>query len=106
MSASTEELSTIGPARPAGMARVWQSARRRYLAGTVSVLGGLILWELLSRFLVANALFLAAPSQIVWAVYALTESGEMQRHIGISAVEFALGYAIASVLGVIVGFAM
>jgi NitT/TauT family transport system permease protein len=106
MSASTEELSTIGPARPAGMARVWHGARRRYLAGTVSVLGGLILWELLSRFLVANALFLAAPSQIVWAVYALTESGEMQRHIGISAVEFALGYAIASVLGVIVGFAM
>jgi NitT/TauT family transport system permease protein len=93
-------------AKPAGMVRLWQGARRRYLAGTLSVLGGLLLWEILSRFMVANALFLAAPSQIVWAVYALTDTGEMQRHIAISAVEFALGYVIASALGIVVGFAM
>ena len=73
---------------------------RLYLAGAASVLGGLLLWELVSRFLVANALFLAAPSQIFAAIAALAKSGELWRHMSISAVEFALGYAIASVLGV------
>ena len=31
--------------------------------------GGLLLWELVSRVLIANPLFLAAPSQIVYAIY-------------------------------------
>ena len=39
--------------------------------------------------LIANALFLAAPSQIVVAIYDSTVTGEMGRHIAISAVEFA-----------------
>jgi NitT/TauT family transport system permease protein len=79
---------------------------RFYLAGVVSVLGGLLLWEVVSRFLVANALFLAAPSQIFSAILALAKTGELWRHMSISAIEFALGYAIASVLGVMIGFAM
>src|SRR5262249_11658607 len=79
---------------------------RLYLAGVLSVLGGLLIWELVSRFLVANALFLAAPSQIFAAIAALARSGELWLHMRISAIEFALGYVIASVLGVATGFAM
>jgi hypothetical protein len=79
---------------------------RLYFAGVLSVLGGLLVWELASRFVVANALFLAAPSQIFAAIAALAKSGELWQHMSISAIEFALGYAIASVLGVIIGFAM
>jgi NitT/TauT family transport system permease protein len=86
--------------------RAWQGARRNYLAGTLSVVGGLLLWEAVSRVLVANALFLAAPTQIVEAIYTLTLSGQMQQHIAISAVEFAIGYVIASVIGIILGFGM
>src|SRR5258708_2039939 len=74
-----------------------------YLAGTLSVVGGLVLWELVSRVVVANSLFLAAPSQIFGAIVALARTGELWRHMSISAIEFALGYAIASVLGVMVG---
>ncbi len=70
--------------------------RRRYLAGTLSVVGGLLLWELVSRVVVANALFLAAPSEIVVAIYNLAVTGQLWHHIGISAAEFALGYVIAS----------
>jgi ABC-type nitrate/sulfonate/bicarbonate transport system permease component len=33
-------------------------------AGLLSILAGLALWELVSRMVVANALFLAAPTQI------------------------------------------
>ena len=80
--------------------------REKYLAGTVSVIGGLLAWELISRFLVANPLFLAAPSQIVEAIWALTLSGQMEKHIAISAIEFALGYVIASIIGIGIGFGM
>jgi NitT/TauT family transport system permease protein len=79
---------------------------RFHYAGLLSLLGGLLIWELVSRFLVANALFLAAPTQIFAAIVALAKTGELWRHLYVSAVEFALGYVIASVLGIAVGFAM
>jgi NitT/TauT family transport system permease protein len=85
---------------------MWAAARDKYLAGTVSVLGGLLLWELVSRLVVANPLFLAAPTQIIDAIWSLTVSGQMERHVTISAIEFALGYVIASVIGIGFGFGM
>jgi ABC-type nitrate/sulfonate/bicarbonate transport system permease component len=48
-----------------------EGLRQKYLAGTLSVVGGLLLWELVSRLLVANPLFLASPSQIAQAIYAI-----------------------------------
>jgi NitT/TauT family transport system permease protein len=80
--------------------------RRRYLAATVSVVGGLALWEIISRYVVANALFLAGPSQIAIAIYHLAITGELWHHIGVSAAEFALGYVVASILGIALGLAM
>jgi NitT/TauT family transport system permease protein len=80
--------------------------RHNYMAGTLSVLGGLLFWEVVSRLLVANALFLAAPSQILYAIYELTLTGEMGRHVAISAIEFAIGYVIASIIGIGFGFGM
>ena len=85
---------------------MWAVARDRYAAGTLSVVAGLALWELASRLVVANPLFLAAPSQILIAIYTLSLSGEMGRHIAISAAEFAIGYLIASVVGIGIGFGM
>jgi NitT/TauT family transport system permease protein len=101
MSAPANEVPVAG-AREG----IWSKARRKYLAGTVSIVAGLLLWEVVSRLFVANALFLAAPSQIVSAIRGLAGSGELQHHIAISAVEFVIGYVIASALGIAVGFAM
>ena len=107
MSASTQGVVPAVQAEPSDVgAGLPQGVRLRHLAGVISVLAGLIGWELASRLLVANPLFLAAPSQIVQAIYSLTLSGEMARHVAISAVEFALGYVIASVIGIGLGFAM
>jgi len=83
-----------------------KDAGRKSFAGTLSVVGGLLLWEIISRVFVANPLFLAAPSQILHAIYTLTLSGEMERHITVSAAEFAIGYVIASAIGIAVGFGM
>jgi NitT/TauT family transport system permease protein len=80
--------------------------RRNHLAGFVSIATGLALWELLSRLVVANPLFLAAPSQIVGAIVSLAATGELWHHVGVSGLEFVIGYAIASVLGIALGLAM
>src|SRR5262245_46915327 len=111
MSTSTQELDPAAPVvaqriEPAPAPSVTAAARGRYLAGTLSVAGGLIFWEFLSRVVVANPLFLAAPSQIVGAIYSLARSGQLWQHMSVSALEFALGYAIASLLGIIAGLAM
>jgi NitT/TauT family transport system permease protein len=83
-----------------------QLLRRYQLAGTISVIAGLALWEFVSRVIVANPLFLAAPTQIGAAIVRLASTGELWHHIGISAVEFAIGYAIACVLGIVAGLTM
>jgi NitT/TauT family transport system permease protein len=85
---------------------MWLFVRQNYLAGILSVVRGLLFWEIVSRFLIAKALFLASPTQIVYAIYELSLTGQMQRHIAISSAEFALGYVIASAIGIAIGFGM
>ena len=106
MTATVSERETSAvPSRtaPRGLLAV---LRRNHLAGLVSIVTGLALWEILSRLVVANPLFLAAPSQIVLAIVSLGESGELGHHMAISGLEFVIGYAIASVLGIALGLAM
>jgi NitT/TauT family transport system permease protein len=92
--------------KPQGKGGVLRRLRRIPLAGVLSVVGGLLLWELISRYLVANALFLAGPIQIIGAIVSLASTGELGHHIAVSAAEFAIGYVIASVLGILCGLAM
>jgi NitT/TauT family transport system permease protein len=104
LAASERETTAAQPRPPAR--DLFGGFRRNHLAGLVSITVGLALWEVLSRFVVANALFLAAPSQIVAAIVTLAATGELWRHIGVSGLEFVIGYAIASVLGIALGLAM
>jgi len=76
------------------------------IRGTLSILGGLTIWELASRYVVDNALFLAGPLQIIGAIVKLSETGELQHHIAISGLEFIIGYAIACVMGIALGVGM
>src|SRR5215470_18220820 len=97
----------IDPARAASpYAGTYFRLKGLHLAGLLSVLGGLALWEFFSRVVVANALFLAAPTQIFGAIYRLAVGGQLGPHIAVSAAEFAIGYAIASLLGIVIGFIM
>ena len=111
MSATSEGIKTASapqaePALPGLSPRFVATLRRHYLAAILSVAGGLAFWELISRYVVANALFLAAPSQIAIAIYRLARSGQLWHHISVSSAEFALGYVIACVLGIALGLAM
>jgi NitT/TauT family transport system permease protein len=112
MSVSSEGVKTAESteSRPAEVALPTQRdgvPHLRYAtAGLVSVISGLVLWELISRLAIDNALFLAAPSQIAVALYNLGVTGQLWHHIAISGVEFVLGYGIACVLGILLGLAM
>jgi NitT/TauT family transport system permease protein len=102
----TESAPETRPAEVAPAPQIDAQALRGRFAGLLSVAGGLLLWELISRVLIDNALFLAAPSQIAAAIYNLTITGQMGHHLAISAIEFVLGYAIACVLGIALGLVM
>jgi len=104
MAATGIEEKTAPPR--AAARRVGAALRRTHLAGLVSVACGLALWEVISRFVVANPLFLAAPSQIFAAVVSLAASGELGHHMAVSGLEFIIGYVIASLIGIALGLAM
>jgi NitT/TauT family transport system permease protein len=93
-------------AEPAAGVPAIERERRSYLAGLLSVVGGLLLWEFLSRVVVANPLFLAAPTQIICAIYDLARTGQLWQHLSVSAIEFAIGYVVASLLGIVAGLGM
>ncbi len=86
-----------------------QRRRRRGVAlqshalAWASVLGGLLLWELVGRFVIQNSLFLATPSQTALALAKLWQEGALQQHAWVSTQEFVLGYVIAVVLGIPIG---
>ena len=100
----------IGRVTPAdrgdALSRLLLLLRTNYLAGLSSVATGLLLWEFMSRFLIANTLFLAAPSQIFAAIIKLAATGELWRHVSVSGLEFVIGYVIASFIGIALGLAM
>ena len=100
-----EEKKTAAPPR-AGTSGVAAAFCRNHLAGLLSVACGLALWEVISRFVVANPLFLASPSQIFAAILSLAASGELWHHVGVSGLEFIIGYVIASLIGIALGLAM
>jgi NitT/TauT family transport system permease protein len=95
-----------GPAPWEALGRLCRPLFHTRLQGTISILGGLAIWEFLSRVAVNNALFLAAPTQIIAAIVRLAETGELEHHMAISGIEFIIGYVIASVLGIALGVAM
>src|SRR5215831_359844 len=105
---ATTESSSSDEAGPTPRVVAFPRARLRglHFAGLISILAGLALWEFFSRVVVANALFLAAPTQIFDAIYRLAISGQLWPHIAISSAEFAIGYVIASLLGIAIGFVM
>ena len=71
-----------------------------------SIFGGLAVWEIVARWIVNSKLFLAAPSQVLLALVDLALTGELEKHILVSATEFVIGYVAACILGVLLGLAM
>ena len=77
---------------------VWQ--------GLASFLVAAIGWELIARYVVDNPLFFTSLVDIAERAVALWRTGELQEHIWISFIEFAGGFLLAAVIGILAGVGM
>jgi len=74
--------------------------------GLLSFLIAAALWEVAARYLVANPLFLSSPSAIFLRAIALCKTGVLPTHAATSFLEFASGFLVSCLLGIVGGIAM
>jgi NitT/TauT family transport system permease protein len=65
-----------------------------------------ILWEVLARYVIASPLFFSPLTDIAAKAISLWQAGELQVHIWVSFVEFAIGYGLSAVLGIAFGMVL
>jgi len=105
MSQATAEAAYIPEAlknAPTPSQVAWVSRRRAFL----SVIIGLVLWEVVGRYIVTNPILFSPLSKVLEVGWKLAVTGELARHFGVSALEFALGFLLSAVVGIAVGFMM
>ena len=74
--------------------------------GLYSILGGLILWEALTRLLLENELLIPPPSSVIRSLWRMSLSGELNRHLLATLFEFASGFSTACIVGIVLGYLM
>lgn len=104
MSQSAESSSpSTDPIAPAIRKRNYRPSRDTWIQIATAIVI-LALWEYAGSF--ANPLLVAVPTEIAVAAWELTVTGELPVAIVESMASFAVGFAIAAVLGMIIGTAM
>jgi NitT/TauT family transport system permease protein len=105
-SAAAQDAALPSEGRVAGGLRRTGRAFRAQGTAALSVTAGLVLWEVVGRFLVENKLFLATPIQAVQQIWATLLTGELIHHSWVSAQEFFIGFTAACIAGILVGLVM
>jgi NitT/TauT family transport system permease protein len=103
-SASEGELLDVNLAQASGW-RVWLARNERLVYGISGFVAVLLVWEFATRAGLIRAVFFSSPTAIVGAAWTLFSRGTIWEDIGVSMEEFALGFATAAVLGIVVGVA-
>jgi hypothetical protein len=70
---------------------VWTLLSSRGVRTATSGLLGLLLWEIVARYVIHNSLFLPTPGQVLQAGIELARSGEIFKHMRASASHFLIG---------------
>lgn len=76
------------------------------IISAISVVSGLVIWQLVGQFVVGNNLFLATPISSVNAVIQMASKGSLWTNIRVSGEEFLIGFVIACIAGIVIGLAM
>jgi NitT/TauT family transport system permease protein len=84
---------------------IYRSHEKKWDAA-ISVIAGLVIWEIVDAVMINNPLVLVGPGRIAEAFFDLLARGEIARHIYATFVEFILGYAVGIVIGIALGVAM
>ena len=80
--------------------------RKDLVRGSISIVAGLVIWEILTQLLLENELLIPPPSSVARSFWNLTVSGELNKHFGTTLLEFAYGFSTACVVGIILGYLM
>jgi NitT/TauT family transport system permease protein len=81
-------------------------SRKEIVRGCISIFIGVTLWEILTRLLLENELLIPPPSSVLRTFWILLLSGQLKRHFLATLLEFAYGFSIACVIGVLLGYLM
>lgn len=87
------------------LANVYRAHERKFDAA-LSILLGLVIWQLVDAFLIHNPLVAVGPVRIAEAFVRLSARGEIGRHVYATFVEFILGFAVGAVVGIAMGVVM
>jgi NitT/TauT family transport system permease protein len=79
---------------------------RSYLHPSLSVIGGLLLWEFVAQHVITNRLIIVPLSTVARTTWSLAQSGELWKHLSASGMEFLLGFSLAAASGILGGFLM
>ena len=86
-------------AQPRGL-RAFYLDHRAQVRGALGLLAVAATWELVGRYIITSKLFFAPLSAVFGAFLKLLSTGELQRHIQVSSIEFVLGFGLAAVVGI------
>jgi len=79
--------------------------RNRALAAVATLVGLVAVWQVLAWAGLIPTLFLPPPVSIARALWHLTVSGELGKHLGASLSRLAIGWSLGTVFGVVTGLA-
>lgn len=88
------------------LATVSASAADRLPALLVSIVAVAVVWEVLGRYVIRSDLVFAPLSHIFLELYEMAKTGELWRHLAASGLAFVVGYLLAVVFGILLGFAI
>jgi NitT/TauT family transport system permease protein len=80
--------------------------REGALTGAATLVGVIALWQAGCSVGLIHSLFLPAPATIGIALYHLTISGELWRHLSASLARLAIGWTLGTVFGIAFGLAL
>lgn len=86
--------------------RISKSGPNLRVISLISVIVGLLAWQLIGQFVVGNSLFLATPISSVQAMYHLASHGSLWKDARVSGEEFLIGFVIACIAGIFIGLLM
>ena len=95
------EVAGTVPFRGGGFA-----PRNLPMAGAATLLGLVALWQIGDTLGLIPTLFLPAPANIAVALYRLTISGELWKHLSASLARLAIGWIVGTVFGIGLGLAV
>lgn len=80
--------------------------RKEIVRGCVSIVAGLVIWEILTRLLLENELLIPPPSSVLVSFWQLLISGKLNKHFVATLTEFFYGFTTASIVGIAIGYFM